>query len=211
MLHPDLRDPGRVAELQAAWAETGNLRLDPFLDPQAALALRDALRGLPHELTSEPVWQLGFQYFRYPWQPQADCDHVTCAFGRWWRGEGAAWLGRLAGRALVSNPGEQLQASLYGKGCFLEWHNDHDGVRQVAYVVGLTEQRWDPADGGHLEFLHGGQVTRRAPGWGTLDLFDVSVEATAPVHRIPLMTQAHERRAFLGWLVRPEDATAAPG
>ena len=40
-------------------------------------------------------------------------------------------------------------------------------------------------------------LKRRATGWNTLDLFDVS--GTARLHQVPILTTDVERRAITGW------------
>jgi len=77
-----------------------------------------------------------------------------------------------------------------------------DGARRVAYVLGLTRTAWPAEHGGHLEFLavRDGAVVvteRRAPGWNTLDLFDVV--GTNRLHQVPIVTADVERRAIPGW------------
>jgi Rps23 Pro-64 3,4-dihydroxylase Tpa1-like proline 4-hydroxylase len=93
-------------------------------------------------------------------------------------------------------------STLFQRGSFLDPHNDYDGVRCCAFVLGLTETAWPASDGGHLEFLAiaGGEVRvieRRAPGWNTLDLFDVT--GTGCLHQVPILTRDVERRALAGW------------
>ncbi len=208
MLHPRLTDKAVFAELQAQWRATKNIRIDPFLADEVVRELRDAFREQVFELTSEPGWSLSYQYFRYGFQPESDCDHAICRFGRWLETEGVAFIRRLTERDVIVDPTNSLQTTLYGKGCFLEAHNDYDGYRKITYVIGLTEDRWDSGIGGHLEMLVGGEVACRPPGFGSVDLFDVSTEEVAPTHRIPLVTQPLERRVVVGWLVSPEDAQA---
>ncbi len=200
-MNPRLRDETLFAELQAQWQAERCLRIEDFMDGAAAREIRDALRAEAHTLTSEPAWVLSYQFFRFSWQAEENCDHGICRFGRWWKTDAVAWINRLTGRDLVVDPHKMMHATLYGKGCFLEPHNDYDGRRQIAYVVGLTEDSWPRTEGGHLEMLRADRVEHQAPGFGSLDLFDVSDEATAPTHRIPLLTRPVERRAFGGWLV----------
>ena len=98
----------------------------------------------------------------------------------------------------------RLLATLYTKGCYLAPHNDYDGTRAIAYVLGLSPRPWSAAQGGHLEFLSadGRRVLeRRAPGWNTLDLFDV--HRAPPLHRVPLVTEHVERRTLTGWFRVP--------
>lgn len=215
MLNPHLDLPA----LQLAWAAQRNLRVTDVLKAEVATALLAALRLQPYQLRSGPApgegpGALGFQYGECTLVPEVDCDHVTCAFARWWHGPGRTWLAHLTGMALTSPEDARIVATLYGKGCYLEAHNDFDGQRALAYVLGLTPGQWPAEEGGHLEFLAMGAmdavVERRPPGFNTLDIFDVSrIEGPGgsvargptfgPVHRIPLVTQHVERRAISGW------------
>lgn len=197
MLHPALDLPA----LATRWQITRNLRIDDFLVPEAAEALADALRGQPHTLRCGNG-PLTFLYGECTLIPEPDCGHPTCAFARWWHGAGRGVIEGLTGRALSSPPDARVVATLYGKGCYLDTHNDFDGHRAVAYVLGLTRTRWPADEGGHLEFLgvENGEVVvreRRAPGFNTLDLFEVC--GSPPPHRIPIVTRHHERRAISGW------------
>lgn len=203
MLHPHLMEPGVMAGLAAAWQAQGSLRLEPFLADDVAGALAGALRGQEHTLQATPPSTFMFQYWAHAFVPEPACDHVLCRFGRWLWSKGAAWVSTLTGLELGPPPDRVLMATLYSKGCYLDAHNDHDGHRQVAYVLGLTADAWPAEHGGYLEFLavEGAAIRvteRRAPGWNTLDLFDV--RAPVRLHRVPMLTHAAERRAITGWL-----------
>lgn len=203
MLHPEAA--ARTAELAAAWRQDPLLRIEPFLRDEVVRELRDELRLLPHAIVEEMGAQLTFLCFRYAAPPDPHCEHVVCELGRWLFSEGRAWIGEITGRVLAPPPDNLLVSTVYGKGCYLDPHSDTIEDRSVAYVLGLTETRWPPEEGGWLEFLEpqgGARVShRRAPGWNTLDVFDV--ETSARVHQIPLVTAHHERRAISGWLHRP--------
>jgi hypothetical protein len=202
MLHPRLRDPDQLAALQAQWRVEPNLRIDGFLDDAEVRALCDAVKTCPHELQLAPNNQLAFQYWAFAQVPDADCDHVVCRAGRWLWTEGVAWLASLTGLPLVAPADRQLIATLYDKGSYLDPHNDHNGARQVAFVLGLTERHGPADDGGWLEFLGSDPegatlLERRAPGWNTLDLFDV--RQPVRTHAVPIVTARAERRALSGW------------
>lgn len=72
----------------------------------------------------------------------------------------------------------------------------------MAFVLDFTEQRWPWEQGGYLEGLtHDDQgvtvAERRPPGFNTLDIFDLTVPNRT--HRIPILTEHHERRVLSGW------------
>lgn len=196
------RDPDTCAEAAAAWQRTRSLRLDGLLDDDDAAALADALRELPHPLVGGCAPDFAFQYGAYVAAPEDDCDHVWCRFGAWWWQDGVAFVAALTGMTLAPPADRRVMATLFRRGGFLDPHNDHDGARRCAYVLGLTRDTWPAADGGHLEFLamRGDDlavVERRAPGWNTLDLFDVT--GTTCLHQVPILTRDVERRAITGW------------
>lgn len=205
MLHPSIE--ARVPALQATWREHGSLRIDSFLRDEVATELADSLRSLPHTIHSGAPPGLGFLYYELALTPEPSCDHVTCRAGRWLFADGLAWVAALTAVPLAPPPDGRLIATLYGKGGYLDPHNDVDGSRAIAYVIGLTRGKWPAEEGGHLEFLdaRGDRIAvreRRAPGWNTLDLFDV--RTIGRTHRIPMVTEHHERRAVSGWFHRPE-------
>ena len=205
MLHSSLA--GREAELAAEWQARGSMRIQPLLDDEVAGALLTELRGLPHRINGAATPDLAYLYFRYDTIPDPACDHVLCTVGRWLFGNGRAWIGELVGRPLEPPGDGGLAATLFSKGCYLDPHNDADGVRSVTYVLGLTDEAWPAERGGDLEFLAPPSrapvrvVERRAPGWNSLDLFDV--ERDTHIHRIPMLLDHRERRAISGWFRRP--------
>jgi hypothetical protein len=201
LLHPRLRDPANVAALADQFRATSSLRIDDVLADDAATALADALAVQPFALKS-PRGPLRFLYFEHAFVPEPGCDHVTCSAGRWLWSEAAELAGAIAGRPLAPPADRMVTATLYSRGCYLDPHNDTDESRSVAFVLGLTRERWPAERGGYLEFLTttAGQVgvrERRAPGWNTLDLFDV--RTPAHIHRIPLLQEPVLRVAISGW------------
>ena len=209
MLHPSLTSHDALSGLRSRWHERPCLRIAPFLDEKLAEAMVQALRPLPFTLMATVSPSLSFQYFAFSLRPEVSCDHVLCQFGRWLWTDGADWLSAITGMSLGPPADRILQSSLYTKGCYLDVHNDHDGARQLAFVVGLTpanpNTRTDEntTSGGQLEFLTIGSngieiVESRPPGWNSLDIFDV--RAPDRLHRVPLVTHALERRAISGWL-----------
>lgn len=193
MLHPELVAP--------AW--TGSLRIERFLADDVIAALRDEIRLQPHELQVGDRVDFAYQYWAHGFVPDAACDHVMCRFGRWLFDDGARWIAALTGIALAPPDDGQVIATHYDRGSYLDPHNDYNGSRKVAYVLGLTDDAWPAEEGGWLEFLEadGGNVRvteRRPPGWNTLDLFDV--RAPTRSHAVPLLRRRAERRAISGWL-----------
>ena len=192
MLHPELVMP--------PW--TGSIRIERFLDEAVLAAVRDEVRVASHELHVGDRLDFAFQYWAYAFVPDAECEHVLCRFGRWWWSDGVAAIARLTGLSLAAPADRQVIATHYDKGSFLDPHNDYDGTRQVAFVLGLTVDAWPADDGGWLEFFgsDGAAVSiteRRPPGWNTLDLFDV--RAPTRSHAIPILRRRAERRAISGW------------
>lgn len=198
--HPAL-DDAAVAALRAAWQDAGSVRVAPVLDDAAARDVVDAVRAQPHALAVGRAG-LGFQYHAYALVPEDGCEHLLCRFGRWLWTDGVALASAISGLALAPPPDRTFVCTRYDKGCYLDPHNDHDGARAVAFVLGLTEASWPAEDGGHLEFLATDAVgvrvvERRAPGWNTLDLFDV--RGRDRVHAVPIVRRRVERRAVIGW------------
>lgn len=197
----------RLPQLQRAWQGERSLRIEHFLIDEEARELLAALRELPHAIKVPRAIGLHFLYYELALEPEAACDHVTCRLARWLFDDGRSWLAELTGLTLAPPPDGRLTATAYGKGSYLDAHNDADGARSLAYVIGLTPASWPADEGGHLEFLEvadgEGEPAvreRRAPGWNTLDIFDVARRDR--VHRIPIVTEHHERRAVSGWFYR---------
>lgn len=210
MLHPTLLADEALSEWRARWRAERCLRIAPFLREDIAEALLTALRPQAFTLIATISATLSFQYFSFTLKPEDSCDHVLCHFGRWLWTDGAEWLSALTDMPLGPPDDRLLQSSLYTKGCYLDVHNDYDGTRQIAFIIGLTrtltggDAPVHSADiGGQLEFLRAAPegaelVERRPAGWNTLDIFDV--RAPDRLHRVPVVTRALERRAISGWL-----------
>lgn len=201
MLHPELNAPPARRALRARWEETRSLRIEPFLAEDAAARLLEALRQAPFRLVTTSPGSFAYQLWEHTYAPEPACEHVLCAFGRFLHEDGLALVREVTGLPLAPREDRAVTATLYTRGCYLDAHNDSDGARAVAYVVGLTPGRWPAERGGHLEFLEpaGGSVRvreRRAPGWNTLDLFSVVEDRP---HRIPIVRDPVERRAISGW------------
>lgn len=190
------------AHAAEAWKRHGSLRLEGLLSDSEARTLRDSLCQQPHPMMAASPPAFAYQYGALAYAPEEGCDHVLCAFGRWWWSEGVALVASITGIDLRPPEDRILVATLYQRGSYLDPHNDYNGARRCAFVLGLTEDAWPSEDGGHLEFLavEDGRVgvpERRAPGWNTLDLFDV--RDTTHLHQVPILTRDVERRAFAGW------------
>lgn len=198
-----------IDSIRSRFQERRSVRVECFLDEAVAHSLRVALEHEELTIKARPSWSLGYQYFEYSFEPEADCEHELCRFGRWWRSDGVAWVESVVEQSLVPSPDGHVVSTLYTKGCYLDAHNDYDGRRAIALIIGLTREAWPAEDGGHLEFLEVRDnrvevVERRAPGWATLDLFDVGHLDRPVLHRIPLLSKPHERRVISGWFYTPE-------
>lgn len=202
MLHPSLTDERTIDHLRAHWHTRGSLRVAPFLAEDTAEELHGAVQQQPLTLQAPPPSTFNFQYWAYAFQPEPACDHLLCRVGRWLFSDGAAWVSALTGLRLGPPADRVLMTTLYSRGSYLDAHNDHDGARQVAYILGLTRDTWPAEHGGHLEFLRADErsvhvIERRPPGWNTLDLFDV--RRPVHLHRVPILRRRAERRAITGW------------
>lgn len=204
-LHPDLCAGPALDAARAAWARSRRIRLTPLLADGVPAALLQAVRARPFQLNASHFGEFNQLYWNLFFRPD-DGDPVLDPFAAWLRGGLCDLVSAITGRALVPTSTGQAVSTLYGYGCYLDIHNDGGNGRSVAFVLGLTPGAWPPEEGGHLEFLaprdRGLAVSeRRAPGWNTLDLFDVAEDP--PLHRIPMVTGQHERRAFSGWFYTP--------
>lgn len=204
MIRQDLDPPPEA--LRARWRETRNLRIEGFLDPAVTRAVQGELRALPHRLQIPRTPDL--QYLMAAWEsyPDEGCDHSVCRLTSWWYDAGLRWVEALIGEPLAAPPDRLMLATLYGKGCYLDAHNDMAESRALAFVLGFTDEAWPAEDGGWLQFLRWDAsaievVERRPPGFGTLDLFDVRIPDR--IHEIPLLVEHHERRVMSGWFHRP--------
>lgn len=201
MLNPALRDPATVARLREAWARAGSLRVDDVLDEAAAREVLDAVRSEPHAITiPDDPKTIAFQYWKWTGRPEPACDHALCRLGRALASDLLAWVAEVTGLDLAPAPDGLVVSTLYTKGSYLDSHDDWGRGRAVAFVLGLTSDRWPHDEGGWLEFLaarDGPALERRPPGWNTLDLFDV--RAPGRWHRVPILREHRARRAISGW------------
>jgi hypothetical protein len=201
-LHPRLQDPAVIHQLSETWARTRSLRLTPLMTEASAKLVLDALLESPFSLLAPEPGQFRYQFWGLSFTPEDDVNPVLAAFGEWLLSDVVRLCTTITSQALTPTSDRKLLSTLYCRGCYLDAHNDADGQRRVAYVVGLTEARWPAEEGGHLEFLdvqRGGVVVteRRPPGWNSLDLFDVFERH--PLHRVQPLLNDHPRRVFSGW------------
>lgn len=200
-LAASLQDLGAA---RAAWQARQSVRFAPFLDDTIARQLRDELRAQAYAASVLPP-TVRLQYEVFSNVPEAGCDHYTCRFGRWLWDELPAWLEQLTGTRYRPPVARDMVAMMYRRGSYLDIHNDRDPVRKLAFVLGLTTEWWPHEHGGHLEFLEADDATglrlteRRAPGWNTLDLFDVQHHDR--LHQVPQLTIDVERLTVSGWFL----------
>jgi len=200
-LHPSLTNRGK--ELQEQWKRAPNLRLQPFIKGEKLQDILTEMRKRPFHLQATEPGQFRFQYWAFNQSFFQDDNSVLGDFCRWFRGDFSDWISSWTGRSVGIRTQDQILSTLFTKGCYLDPHNDFDGKRSIAYVIGLSTDSWPRKDGGHLEFLapttNGYEVKEsRPPGWNCIDLFDVT--QTVYLHQVSLVTEKHERRAFAGWL-----------
>ncbi|MBK9035463.1 MAG: 2OG-Fe(II) oxygenase [Myxococcales bacterium] len=203
-LAPRWTDRAVRAEAAAAWRTHRSLRIEGVLADDVVTTVRDAIAELTHPLIAAAAPDFAFQYGALTSPPEDNCDHVWCQFARWWWVDGRALVEDITGMRLIPPRDRALMSTLFRRGSFIDPHNDYDRARRCAYVLGLTDTTWPAELGGHLEFLaveDGRTVVRerRAPGWNTLDLFDVSSLSNLHLHQVPILTTDVERRAITGW------------
>lgn len=202
-LHPDLLGEQVKENLSLKWKNRSNLRLEPFLHEHKTRGILEEIQKRPFHLRATSPGQFRFQYWQMTIPFHGEDETILGDFCRWFTKDFCEWTSSWTGRDLQINGDEQLLSTLYTKGCYLDPHNDFDGKRNVAYILGLTRQKWKYLDGGYLEFLStskdGYEVAeRREPGWNSLDLFDVSLKRH--LHQVSMLKEKHERRVFAGWL-----------
>ncbi|MEL6348932.1 MAG: 2OG-Fe(II) oxygenase family protein [Myxococcota bacterium] len=197
--HPSLHPQ----DFTPIWTRRGNVRLQPLWNPEDAQALRSALRTTPHTLQAGlPEDPLRYQYWTATWNRDDAPLPALAELHRWIEQELRVLAEQISGMRLLSPPDGLVMSVLYGRGCYLDAHNDADGQRAVAYVLGLTDDRWPAEEGGHLEFFRQDRVVeRRPPGWNSLDLFHVEHHRSF-VHQVPMVTTHRERRVIAGWFHR---------
>jgi hypothetical protein len=196
-----------------AWDASGNIRVPGFFADDQADRLAGSLATQAFELTRSSDDM--YQYWRSDLYFEEGCDHPLCALGRWLRDDAPAILGGVTGIPLGPAPEPIVSGNAYGKGSFLDTHNDFGKGRAVAFVLGFTREPWDASEGGWLEFLDRGRawgdvtpaerdspdvnvLCARPPGWNTLDLFDV--RGPDRWHRVTILRTHRLRTTISGWL-----------
>ncbi len=205
VLHPRFSSSSEIEWLRARWAEGRRIRIEDALAPGFAEALHEAALARPFGFYEAHYGDVRCAFWRqahayasageegaYPWLEAAErLVHV----------ELPALASAVTGQALRPTAGEHLVLDYYTRGSYLDAHTDQGADRLVAYVIGLTKERWAAEDGGHLEFLAPDERTvmeRVAPGFGTIDLF--CIYPLVRPHRVPLLRKAVTRLSINGWL-----------
>ncbi|MCC6622912.1 MAG: hypothetical protein IT385_16755 [Deltaproteobacteria bacterium] len=201
MLTPRLTRPEVMAELSAGFRARGAVRVEAALRERHAAAMIGSLRAHPHAPFFQVDPDQGYQVWRYAWQPHGDCAHDLCALGRWLRGEGRAWAEAVTGLALAPDPEAPLVSDEVHKATFWDAYDDGGQGRAVAFMLHLVPASWPAEWGGHMEVLDaaGAVVSRWAPTWNALDLFDV--RAPGAWRRLPMIREHLEGFIVSGaWL-----------
>ncbi len=186
-----------IAPLAQAFATEGAVRIERAFDEAVAAAALEALRGEAHIPDLHPH-EHGYQLWRSSWVPEPACAHDLCGLGRWLFAEGRQLAERVSGLQLGVGEGGVLVSDRHHKGMYVEPYDEADGVRAVAFQVGLTPCTWPAEWGGHVQVLGPDDAVRSswAPDWNTLDLFDVRVQAR---RRLPILREHTEGFVISGW------------
>jgi hypothetical protein len=205
MLNPELNHPNRIEVLRAAWNEHKFVRISGLFDVDSLHAIGTAIQNQsftlcgsdPDALVRSDVIQ--YQNFQRVLRPNESEEPVLNQLVDWVNHSLASWVGGLVDRALQGDPAGQVLCTLYSRGGYLDPHNDWDGSRSVAYVIGLTPPPWEPKDGGCLEMMsrQGEMLAQYPPGWNTLDLFDVT--GAGYMHQVSMVRSERLRWAIPGW------------
>lgn len=196
-LHPRLREPAGIEPIRRLWAEERCLRIDRVLRPGLADELHDSASSGPFELFERREADVSVLLWRrlVSWsEAHPELEAVL-------RRDLPALLSAVCGRTLTPPEGTGAAFDLFKKGCYLDAHTDQAPHRVVAWVLGLTRDRWPAAEGGHLEFLEPDHQTVRSsrpPGFDTLDAY--AIYPMLRPHRVPLLTTHRTRLATNGWL-----------
>ena len=205
-LNPALRQPSALAGLENQWRTHPNLRICDFLEASRAQELLASLRDRPLTLYTTSPGSFRYQYWADAIHLEREADPVLASFARWLYDEGMSWLSSWTKMSLSPPPDRQFLTTLYGQGSYLDPHNDADGHRSIAFVIGMTTEKWDPSEGGSLEFLESRAANvevseSRTPGFNTVDFF--SVHDQTFIHQVRLLQTQRQRRAFAGWFHLP--------
>ena len=203
-----------ISELEQRWNTHPNLRIHDFLTEEASTELHAALSKRTLFFHTTRPGSFRYQYWADAIHIDTEPDPQAGSFARWLYSEAMDWIGAWTGQALHPPPDRQLITTLYTRGCYLDPHNDADGKRAIAFVIGLTPETWPESEGGSLEFLESDSknvriAESRAPGWNTIDLF--SVHDRTFVHRVPMLRTDRYRRALAGWFYLDPDPSPEVG
>jgi hypothetical protein len=212
-LHPRLLDPGVLRGLAADYEGSGGtIRVADVLAPGLANALPDVLRSLPFDAHCVDDEHVRCFFWRcivaIPGPTDEPLPPPLDRLGRFVKHDLPALATAITGRRVLGPTEDWLPVCLYRKGSYLDEHEDHGVGRAAAFVLGLTRGGWPAEAGGHLEFLADDRRTvleRRAPGFDTLDLYDV--RPIVRWHRVPLLVEHHERLTVSGWLPSGDEAS----
>jgi 2OG-Fe(II) oxygenase superfamily len=206
----------RVAELRAEYARRRRVIVPGLLEERLARAVA---RTLP-----DRAWNLACSTRvrqpdgKYQWQNywSAVRPSAHCAAGCWALcGFGTSLLGgplcELV-RAITDNPRlmnrlgprgtPMMVAQAYGKGCYLEPHDDQvvdGGDRRAVAFVWHASERWERPFGGLLGFVTA-EPEQWVPRFNDLHVFEVGIHNR---HEVTLVTEDAVRYSLSGWWYEP--------
>jgi hypothetical protein len=202
-LHPRLAEAGALDALSERWRTRRRMRIEDALAPGLAEAIVASAGQLPFSFFERHEGEIHCVLWRQPHALEGDARGFAAMpeLRRLLTVDLPALASAITAQALGPAPGGHFAIDYYTRGSYLDAHSDRGPDRLVAYVVGLTGERWPAERGGHLEFLAPDEETvieRVAPGFGSLDLFCI-YPLTAP-HRVPLLRDPVTRLSINGWL-----------
>ncbi len=205
-LNPSLKSPTEIEGLGRRWKEHPNLRIRSFLSENHVLSLWTELSHRALHFHTTTPGNFRYQYWADAVHIDNEQNPVVASFARWLYTDALSWISQWSEQALTPPEDRQFLTTLFTQGCYLDPHNDADGKRAIAFVLGLTRERWKEEEGGCLTFLEADDtnvslVERRPPGWNTLDLF--SVHNRTYLHEVQLLRTDRKRRAMAGWFYLP--------
>lgn len=214
-LHPKVVEERALGELRKTWARSRRIRIEGLMRPGLAAEIAKwAMNGafsFEARHVNEVRCVFWSQSHRWPTDatppPSAACSTLIELLTV----DIPALAQAITGQRVWRVHDEGFSFHWYTKGCYLDAHTDQGANRALAFVMGLTQQRWPAERGGHLEFLAPDEHTvidRVEPGFDTLDLFCIH-PLTRP-HRIPIIQDAVTRLSINGWLAaEPRDPREA--
>ena len=203
MLHAYFTDGDGFEAVKTLWKSHRNVRIEHAFEADIIDSIYQSLPTLDFQLAHQvSADSFSYQFYKTIIHQHWDPFQPYATLWTWLNGEGLDWLESLTEQPLAPPSPKAVSAALYTKGCYLEPHNDSGQDRAIAFVIGFTPQTWPPHQGGHLQFLdeHGALAEQRAPGYNTLDIFDVRDQNHC--HEIPLLTEHVQRYTISGWFSR---------